>query len=301
MDSQLCFLTDAIEHLQQAHEAIENLNLEQAKEELTIAREIDPYISTLDTTAKLIALFEKHLEECGEVEDFLAQVWQFVPQACQQNKLFLNEAKLADKYLVKIAEKQLPPDSDFIDPDEILHWGSLYLVAGKYEQARKVLLQTLSSTHPLRADLWAYYGDVCMESKKSNEAMAAYLNAVVIDPQEMDLFRIRNKDISALFAALQKSHPEAEARALLLFHGWLNGLFKIPPRFGKFFAEHQAFQTLLDEELPNDKAARIHRFSICLCRDQSQSGDGPHDYSFRERMLELDAELFAQYMKKLGR
>ena len=300
MDLQLDFFSAAVDHLQNAYDAIESLDFEQAKEQVAIAREIDPFNSTLNTTAKLIALYEKHHNDCGDVATFLAQMWQFIPQACQRRMLLIAEARLADSYLARIAARHLGQGNSFIDPGEILHWGCCYFISSKYEKARKALLNTLASTHPLRADLWAYYGDVCMKSKRTTEAMSAYLNAVAIDPQTVDMFRIRNEEISELFLTLQKSYPESEARALLLFQGWLDGLFKIPKFFGKFFDEHRAFQTMLDEEIPQDRATRIHHFSVCLCRDQSQADGGTHDYRYRERMMELDEELFGRYMKKLG-
>jgi tetratricopeptide (TPR) repeat protein len=299
MNSQLDFFTPAIDHLQNAYDAIENTDFELAKREATIAREIDPYIPTLNTTAKIIALLETHYRPGAEPGIFVAGIWQLIPQACRSGKLNLNEAHLADRYLARIAERQLGQGCTFIDAGEILHWGCCYLLSNKYERARKTLLDTLSSTHPLRADLWAYYGDVCMESKHETEALSAYLNAVVINPQAIDLFRIKNKEISGLFMSLQNRHSEAEARALLLFHGWLGGIFKIPKFFGQFLDGHAVFQAMFDGDIPQDRVSRIHRFSLCLCRDQSQSNGGSRDYRYRELMLDLNNELFEQYMKKL--
>ena len=298
MAEQMSFFSDAITHLQNAFNSLVDLDFERANAELTIAREIDPFISNLDSTAKLIHFFEKQFLQYESVPTFLAKTWQRIPQAHREKELFVGEARLADEYVVKIAEKQLNPNKTFIDSEETLHWGCCYLIAKKYEKAFKVLLNSLTSTHPLRTDLWGYYGDACIACKRYNEAESAYLRALAIDPQQLDFFRLKNKDIIRLYSRLEKKYPKPEARALLLFHAWLENLFKIPKYFGGFIEQNETLKKALSQSIPNDKATRLHYFSICLCYDQAQS-DGQINYQVRERMMELDKELFGRYLEKL--
>jgi len=300
MNRQLSFFSSAVDHLQNAYNAIECLEFERAKEELTVAKEIDSYISTLDTTAKLIDFFEAQHRQYHDLPTFLARTWQSIPTACKQHKLHPGEAELADDYLTKIVQKHCNANSIFIDGEEILHWGCCYLIDAKYEQARKLLLDTVTTSHPLRADLWGYYGDACIACQRPDEALAAYLRAVVIDPQNLDLYRIQNEDIKALFAYLLKQHPEPQARALLLFDGWLKGLFKIPKLFSIFLNQYSQLKRPLADEIPYETCTRLHYFAICLCYDQSQPADMPMDYQYRERMCKLDEELFKRYMAKVA-
>jgi tetratricopeptide (TPR) repeat protein len=186
-----------------------------------------------------------------------------------------------------------------MDPqNEKLHVGCCYLALGDYKLAHKTLLDSLTSTHQYRSDLWGYLGDVCNKLRRWQEANMAYLCALIIDPQKVDFFRLKNPQLVESYRELLKDYSETDVRALLFTHCWLENILSIPignTRLARFSLE---LENKFKEELPRDSADRYHRFAVYLCIDQSQL-HGVVNIQAREQMVELAPELFKRYMTKL--
>lgn len=301
MTQQLDMIDEAaIRHKMKAIKALHRLQFDPFRTELLRAIRIQPYMADLRTLKSVGEYLKNRFRPGLGVPNFLAQVWYDIPAAVTRNELTPGMGRYTESLLTRIAQVQkVPTGSPFIDKKEKLHRSCLMMSAGNYETARKLLLETLTSTHPLRADLWGYYGDINILLGYQEEARAAYLRALVLQPQQLDLFRLQDKELRRLCNTLSQKRSPVEACSLLFTHGWLNGLFNIPRGNTWLARQSQYLQDKMAEELPLYKHERWHRFSICLFLDQSKPV-GEIDYEAREQMMELDGELFEEYLGKLG-
>jgi len=73
-----------------------------------------------------------------------------------------------------------------------------------------------------------YYGDINILRGYHEEARAAYLRALVLQPQQLDLFCLQDKELRRLCNTFSQKRSPVEACSLLFPRGWLNGLINIP-------------------------------------------------------------------------
>lgn len=300
---QLNLFSAAITNKKNAIAALEELQFAEFERELTLAREIDPSLSDLSSLQSVGRFLQQRWESVGDVRDFLARCWRDVPAAVAQNQLTSSQGEYIDRLLPRVLRVKFGRRrriAEFVDVQEILHWGCMDLLAGDVETAREKLLESLCLTHFLRADLWGYYGDVNTLLRNRDEANAAYMRSLVINPQALDLFRLKCHSLRQLHIRLARSHTDAEARSLLLTHGWLEGLFQIPKGNTWLAQQSKHLQQQLAQKLPLYKQERWHRFSICLYLDQSRP-PGEIDYAAREQMQKLDQDLFGKYLEGIAR
>jgi tetratricopeptide (TPR) repeat protein len=298
MNDQLSIFSVAVSCLQDAESALVNLNFNSVEKLLKNAKAIDPGMANLDSTIRICRFLKKNFKDSFDISDFLVNAWLKVPEVVRQNKLLPSEARCADRYLSQIAIQKLGHDNVFIDSEEILHRGSFYSVNEQHSKAHKLFLDTLTTTHPDRADLWGYYGDACFQLKRIREANSAYIRALIIDPQSLDIFRLNYKDLSQLYFRLLQSYSDTEARALLLFNGWIERILEIPRSQTDKGDYNKQIREKVLKEISEESDERLHQFSVCLFLDQSQPPD-QIDYEVRERMMELNRDMFARYLERL--
>jgi tetratricopeptide (TPR) repeat protein len=298
MTDQLSIFSSAGPHLNNAYLAIERLDFDLANDHLNQAKKIDPWITNLESTQKIVQFYKDIYQQKNNIPDFITETWLKIPEAVNENRLLISEAHFADLNLSKIADKHLNSDNSFIDRKEILHKACLLILGKNKIAAQKKLLDSLTTTHCYRADLWGYYGDVCMILNRFQEAHTSYVRALILDPQDIDLFRLKSKDLNHIYFQLIQEFPERDARELLLFYGWYEDLLKIP-KFNKDQPDLiQNLKNSLIKGIPKDNTKRLYNFSICFYLDQSLSGEKTN-YEYRERMMKLDKELFTKYREKL--
>lgn len=296
MNNQLSIFSIAIPYLHDADLALAEMDFENAEDLLNTAKSIDPTMNNLDSTIKICRFLKTNFNKTSDTKKFLAKMWQKIPKAVKQNHLLPSEGKHADRILSKIAFQKLKHDSEFIDPEQALHWACCYFINEQTSEAHKLLLHTLTTNHPNRADLWGYYGDVCFQLERYREVNSAYLRALIIDPQALDMFRLNHKELSQLYFRLIQTYPDQEARALLLFNAWAEHLLEIPRNQQTSRNEIKQLREKVFQKTYEKPAKRLHQFTICLYLDQSQPS-GEIDYQVRERMMELNEELFARYLE----
>lgn len=139
--------------------------------------------------------------------------------------------RLAEQWLCGRIAKLCGPDcSDYVSEESRLHIGYCWLVLNHPDLAHKALLEFVSSKRQVPAQLWGYFGDVCMDLGRATEANTGYLRGLFVEPKVIDLRTLRHDGINAIKHQLLLNHNEEEALALLPIKCWLAGLVYIPKR-----------------------------------------------------------------------
>jgi len=193
-------------------------------------------------------------------------------------------------------------DGDFLDAERRVPEAALRLVLGQFEAARRGLARLLDRTadrdgHDRRADLWGWRADACFACDRPEEAGAAWVRALLLDPDRIDLFRTRAPRWRTLFAELRVDRAEAEARALLFPHAWLRGLVEVPVDNDWLDAHLPRLRAATRVATDAPRADRLLRFALLLYEDRSRPG--PPDIAQREEMQALEPELFQQVVAVL--
>ena len=293
---QLDLFSEADAHLENAHNALLKVDFTGAKKELQIARSINPFLANLDATANVVDYFQKFHKKAKNTAEALAAVFQDIPEAVQKSRLLVREAEMVEQVMAQMAIKQVKVSKPFVDGAKILHWGYCYAVNRQFSKAEKVYKETLQSPKEQRADLWGYYGDLCHMTSDQRQANSAYIRSLLLNPQEIDMFRMKSSAIRQLHRQLLEQHKDAEARSLLLFEGWSQAIFTFIQAGRSTDAPADSFQALLKKPAPKDKAGKLHRFSLHFYIDQMNA---KVDVDNREKMQALDKALFQRYLHEL--
>ena len=300
MSRQTNLFSSAIEHKLNSKSALVNLDLQLAGKEITLARKIDPYLADIRLYEQVIDFLGKELDASHNknVLTNLAEIWGSIPEAVLQKKISREIVKFLDFVIASFILNHIKPGQIFVDSNAKLHKGVCWLMTGKRSEAHKALLNTLSSTHWGRADLWGYLGDSSCLLGNFREASTAYLNALVIDPQKLDTLRLKWIPLLRLYQELLTAYSDLEARSLLLTFVWLNDFLKIPRKNTPLRRFAVELTGQLNPEKIQNASARYRTFSTYLFIDQSQE-QGELNIQVREKMMNLSPELFKRYLKKL--
>jgi hypothetical protein len=161
-------------------------------------------------------------------------------------------------------------------------------------------METLTDGHAGRADLWAGYASALWSIGNRRESTAALVRALVLDPAAVDLCRTRIPELRTLYEKLLLKRPPSESKALLLFYGWIEDLWKIRrPSGSPDTVESDVRKRIAGTDAP-DRTGRLTRFSLCFYLDKIRP-PGEIDIEARERMMELEPDLFRMYLEKIGR
>ncbi len=293
---QLDLFSEADAHLENAHNALLKVDFSAAKKELEIARSINPFLGNLDATANVVEYFFKFHKKAKNTAEALGAVFLDIPEAVQKNRLLVREAEMVEQVMAQMAAKQVKATKPFVDSAKRLHWGYCYAVNRQFSKAEKVYKETLQSPKEQRADLWGYFGDLCHMTGDQRQENSAYIRSLLLDPQELDLFRIKSSAVRQLYRRLLEQHKDAEARSMLLFEGWSQSIFTFIQAGRSAETPADAFQAILKKPAPKDKAGKLHRFSLHFYIDQMNA---KVDVSNREKMQALDKPLFQRYLKEL--
>ncbi|MFQ5606042.1 MAG: hypothetical protein ACE5HS_22445, partial [bacterium] len=270
MTNQIELFSAAIVHKQKALDALETLSLPQAKTELEIAHDIDPYLADVVTLIQAVDCLLELEVGANTKATGLAKAWHRVQTAGEPLPPTLHrivETRLCDRIL-----QLLPADyADFVDAQaQTLHIGYCCLVCKRFEEAHKKLLDYLTGrpeeTHPR---LWGYFGDTAYRLRRRQECNGGYTRALFMDAQTVDLERLQHPDLLRIYKELRSQHPEETARALLPIHAWLENVLHIPR--GSAFLQRVIQEQRFDHsaELLLHPAERYHQFALCLFIDQA--------------------------------
>lgn len=290
---------DSYEVQDAALAALDEGDFERALALVSAARERDPGLVGLDMLASALTWSAGVLGGRRSDPDRLAEAWRALPEGRRRGALRGDSAAFIDQSLARQALRARPP-GPFLDAGETVHLGALHLVLGRAAAARELLLETLARGHRARADLWGTLGDACTLAERPEEASACYARALVIAASDVDLHRLRDERLMALFRALREGHPDSVARELLLPEAWLAGALEIPPGNGGIDAALARELLAATADPGPSPERRLRRFSLLLYRDRSRE-PGEANVDEREEMAELDAGLFGRFMEECRR
>jgi tetratricopeptide (TPR) repeat protein len=299
MNEQLSIFSNADDSLKRAIDAVRNLDLEKAGREISAARRIDPYAANLEAWEVIIGLLAG-LGSGRPLSDFLAETWRALPEKTECGILSIKILELIDREIAEIALRHIGRPGGFLDAKKTLHWGFVIAARGDHEESRTLLMETLTDGHAGRADLWAGYASALWSLGNRRESTAALVRALVLNPAAVDLRRTRIPELRTLYEKLLLRRPPSESRALLLFSGWIEGLWEIRRPVGSPDVVESDVRKRIDGMDASDRTGRLTRFSLCFYLDKIRP-PGEIDIEARERMMEMEPELFRVYMEKVGR
>jgi tetratricopeptide (TPR) repeat protein len=293
---QMDLFSQADEHLEKTMQALLETDFSAARKELQNARSINPFLPNLDATLHMIDFFQKFHKKAKNTAEALAALFDAIPEAVAKGTLLLREAELIEDTMAKMALQNVKMSKPFLDAGKHLHWGYCHLLNRQFGKAEKAFKETLNQPKEQRADLWGYYGDLCHVQNDQRQAQSAYIRALLLDPQELDMYRLRHNGLKQLYRDLLQDKKEPEARSLLLFEAWHKELFTFINTGRSTDSQPEGLQALLKKPLPKDKPGKWHRFSIHFYIDQMNA---KVDVNNRESMQKIDAELFQRYLEIL--
>jgi hypothetical protein len=296
---QRSLFPEAFEIQEQALAALDELDLGAALALVAEARERDPLLVDLEPLAAAISWLFHELGSEPVSDELLAALFLTVPEACRKGEIDRATAAMVDLVIARQGLRRAAGRA-FLDREERVHVGALSLVLRRDSEALALLRESLASGHDGRADLWACCADALVAAERPDEANAAYVRALLLSAQDVDLLRLRNPELTALHAELLEHHPEPVARELLLVHAWLAGILTIPPE-NVWLDRHLSRLHLAAALRPDSPPAhRFRRFALLLYLDRSRP-PGSFDESEREEMQGLAPELFERVVQRIGR
>jgi tetratricopeptide (TPR) repeat protein len=298
-DVQLSIFSKADAALERAVEAFRNLDLKRASGAFSEAERLDPYLSNIQSWKNLI-LFLEGRERGGDLPQTLAEAWRRVPEHLDAGRLSATDTVFFDREIAGLAFRHVEPRDGFLDTGGTVHWGFLFTAIHEYEAARTALLPAIGDGGTDRADLWAGYADALWGLGRRRESAAALVRALVKDPFAVDLLRIRMPEVKPLYAKIRMRRDPRESRAVLLFAGWMEGLWDVVRPSGTDNRVEEDVMERIAKAGGSEPADRLRRFSLHFYLDRI-SPPGEFNIEARERMMELDAELFRAYLAKVGR
>jgi len=290
---QLNFFSQADDNLEKAQTALVELDFSTAKKELQLARSINPFLPNQEALQEVIQYFSRFHNKWKGTAEALAAIFLDLPEAVRKKRLLLRQAEMVEQFMAQMAMRQVKRNKPFVDRGQVLHWGYCFMVIRQFEQAEKIFKESLSALTNQRADIWGYYADLCYLLNDQRQAHSAYIRSLLIDPQAIDLFRIKFSALKHLYLELLEQHSEAEARGLLLFEGWCRNVFSFLPTGRALHPQTASLQSMLQKVTVKNKAARLQKFSLHFYFDQLHREVDPDN---REKMQALEKELFQRYL-----
>ncbi len=302
MQAQLTLFPDGQEVREEVMRSLERFDLPAARARCDAVRRCDPGLPGMELLDAAIAWLER---KAGGVPEAIAAAFCDLASAGDTETMAPEVAELVDLAVARCAVRVHDGRAPFIDPAQRLHFGSVLLVLDRAEAAREWLRSTLFAEgrgFSARADLWGYLGDACTLVEREREAQAAYVRALVVDPQAVDLRRLRHGGLRHAWQDLRGTGPDA-ARGRLLVSAWRCGVLDFPR--GDDTLAHlrgplrEGALQGADADAP--EAERHRRFGVLAYVDRSLPAGQPPDVDARAAMQDLDATLFAEYMRAVAR
>ena len=294
---QRSLFPEAFEIQDAALAALDGMEIRRGLALTAEARERDPELVGLGKLQRGLSWLAGIVDEREPAADGVARAWRELPGARRFGLLPADSAAFLDEALARQARRIEGAPGSFLDAAQTVHRGALRLALGNSLVARDLLLETLTSGHRDRADLWGYLADACLLEERGEDANACYVRALVISARDVDFFRIRDPRLARLCEDLLGAHPEDVAREIVLPHAWLAGVVSIPA--GNDWIPADLLGALL-ETPDRGPAADERRYARLLYRDRSMP-PGEYSEEAREEMRSLAPDLFRRFVQECGK
>ncbi|MBI3268106.1 MAG: hypothetical protein HYZ53_03725 [Planctomycetes bacterium] len=300
---QLPLFPDAFDVETEALEALAALDVGRAARRLDRARALDPHLPNLEVLAEVVGYLHPILGAGQPTEERLAEVFLALPEACREGRLTSAAACRVDRVLARYALRSWDERRPFHDGQGRLPYGALLLVdADAPERARDSLRLACAAAAVAavgeRARVWGYLGDACLLVERTDEANAAYVRALALDPWSVDLHRTKADRLRRILERLTAERPFEEAVGELLAHAWVEGVVRIEARNDWLEDERERLRRSGPDGGRSEAAWRGRRFSLLLFLDRSLPV-GRADRAARKEMQALDAGLFKRFVRRL--
>ncbi|MBI5363119.1 MAG: hypothetical protein HZA53_08060 [Planctomycetes bacterium] len=286
-----------------AQDAFERFDVAAARASLARARDAGAAGADLDELERALAWLAARGVARGIPLDVLAELWIELPTAVARGALARAGREFVDEAIARYGARGSDAERRFLDARERVHLGALLLARENAERAHALLHASLHAGHGHRADLWALLGDARVVRRDPEGANQAWVRALVLDAQAVDLARTRHAELAVLFARAASEHGETVARERLLVEAWLAGVLELTEEA----LDHPAVRATLSMDVDPaferavTDAASARRFTRLLVRDLARPRGASVDLDARDAMELLDPELCRRYAAELRR
>lgn len=175
-----------------------------------------------------------------------------------------------------------------------------HLLLGASDAARRALDRALAAqplgaatSQRFDARLWAARADV-WSREGHDDARLGYGRALALDPTALEPRWIADAALRELFEQLIAQQGLARARGRLLAEAWLARVLELPAREPEFGDELRRRRAEVEREVAA-AGREVRLFALLLAEDLALDDSAPER---RERMQELDNELFARVLER---
>lgn len=293
---QCLLFPDGFEILEQALLALRDIDVRRADEFVRRARAAQPRLVNLDVIEEACEFLRTRLPPVPEFDECAATLFA-VPGNVEAGLLRQDVGHFVDqvvsRYLMRAEH-----DGEFVDRAATVPWARVLLLVGQPTSAYRSLVG-LVPRHP-RADLSWVLGDAAWLADRPTESNAAFVRALVLDPQAIDCFRLQHTALRKCYEQLREQHDPPTARERLLPIAWIDGTLEITSGNRWLDTTSNAARSLTDSTDAPAEARSLRRFARLLFADRT-AGANHVDIARREEMAELAPELFARYVRECRR
>lgn len=282
---------DGFEILEQALVALRDIDVRRADELVRRARAAQPNLVNLDIIEAACEFLRGNLADEPD-PDRCAATLLAVSRDAEAGRLGEEVGHFVDQVLGRYLAR-MDREGPFVDGTGRMPWARVLLIVGRPDDAHRSLVE-LVARHP-RADLWWALGDAARLVDRAAEANAAFVRALVFDPQAVDCFRLQHVALRRCYQQLRARHDPSSARELLLPSAWIDGVLEIAPGNRWVEAATNADQGLTGSSEVPPQARSMRRFARLLFADRTAGSDNV-DIARREEMAALAPDLFVRYV-----
>lgn len=297
MQAQL--FSPALDYKEQALHHMLALEWADAFANLKIAFDLDPYLADLELLSRLCDFAQQEGEHFKSSLQKAVWLWFAASAALQQKSLTAAEVASLRRILARhLVANGSSKQEVFTVKGKSLPRGVCQLVLENWQAAHDDLLNWVT-THADRAAPrdWGYFGDAACALKMWKEANLAYVRALFVAPEEVDMLTFKHAQLLIVLQRLELRYDDpARARALWPFEAWRRRVLEIPPGNTFLLPIVQRQHSLLGSELMLERRQTLQQFMLCLYIDQAKLQERL-SFNVREEMKGLEPDLFRQYLE----
>ena len=309
---QLSLFEDKYVLLNTGTQALVNLNLEEAQKALQRYRDIYKDNGSVDAKLNLADFLIEgmtHVPAPGPDEPaYLYTLWMSFAEYAES---LGGEAErilpiIKDSYFRELIEAiDRAGISDVLYLSDGVPLGYVFMLAGYFDKAVESLQAGLLAV-PDNAAMYGYLGDAYICKGEVDVARRCYLEACLINPEDIDWSHLKDRELTALHEHLMKSSDMDDTSVVgwLPCHAYLQGILQpkkiqLHEELKSFVEGYLNLQKEFKRNPTPDITPKLFIRAIILCDNEGflKHIKGVDFIDVRRHMKEMDPALFARYMK----